>query len=108
LTAAPNALKLSHAPEDILADHPVQENPYTAADIIAILRKTAWLILRSHREQIAWSGRAAQLLGHYAEDRAALANLLRPVFHYDAAEILQSPDAKPPFAQRARATSSAI
>src|SRR5258708_31803350 len=81
-------------PEDHLADHPAQENPHTAADIIALLRENRWLISDPTPEQIAWSGRAAQLLGHYAEDRAALANLLRPVFNYDAAEILQSPDAQ--------------
>ena len=82
------------ASQDHLADHPTQANPYTAADIIAILRENRWLISDPTPEQIAWSDRAAQLLGHYAEDRAALANLLRPVFHYHAAEILQSPDAQ--------------
>ena len=81
-------------PEDHLADHPIQENRYTAADIISILRENRWLTSDLTPEQIAWSDRAAQLLGHYAEDRAALANLLRPVFHYDAKEILQSPDAQ--------------
>ncbi len=80
--------------EDHIADHPTQANPYIAADIIAILRENRWLISDPTPEQIAWSGRAAQLLGHYAEDRAALANLLRPVFYYDAAEILQSPEAQ--------------
>ena len=82
------------ASQDHLADHPTQANPYTAADIIAILRENRWLISDPTPEQIAWSDRAAQLLGHYAEDRAALANLLRPVFQYDAAGILQSPDAQ--------------
>jgi hypothetical protein len=81
-------------PEDHAADHPTHVNPYAATDVIAILQENRWLISDPTPEQIAWSGRAAHLLGHYAEDRAALANLLRPVFHYDAAEILQSPEAQ--------------
>src|SRR5882757_2043955 len=81
-------------PEDHAADHPTYVNPYAATDVIAILQENHWLTTDPTPEQIAWSGRAAHLLGHYAEDRAALANLLRPVFHYDAAEILQSPDAQ--------------
>src|SRR5258708_5582255 len=81
-------------PEDHAADHPTHVNPYAATDVIAILQENHWLTTDPTPEQIAWSGRAAHLLGHYAEDRAALANLLRPVFHYDAAEILQSSDAQ--------------
>ena len=79
--------------KDHITDHPTQPNPCTAADIIAILRENRWLISDPTPEQIAWSDRAAQLLGHHAKDRAALANLLRLVFHYDAAQILQSADA---------------
>src|ERR1700757_294301 len=80
--------------EDHITRHPTQPNPCTAADIIAILRENRWLVSDPTPEQIAWADRAAQLLGHHAEDRPALANLLRPVFHYDAARILQSPDAQ--------------
>ena len=79
---------------DYRAEHPPHPNPYTAADVLAILHESNWLTTDPTPEQTAWAGRAAQLLGHYAEDRAALANLLRPVFHYDAFEILQSPDAQ--------------
>ncbi len=39
-------------------------------------------------EQLAWCERAALLLGPQAADRAALADLLALVFHYDAREIL--------------------
>src|SRR6266404_2112292 len=81
-------------PEDHTADHPTHVNPYAATDIIAILLENRWLTGNPTPEQTAWAERAAHLLGHYAEDRAALANLLRPVFHYDAAEILQSPEAQ--------------
>lgn len=79
---------------DYRADHPPHPNPYSAADIITLLHENHWLTTTPTPEHLAWAERASQLLGHYAEDRAALANLLRPVFHYDAAEILQSPDAQ--------------
>jgi glutamyl/glutaminyl-tRNA synthetase len=80
------------SPEDHLTDHSAHVNPYTAADIIAILQENHWLTTDPTPEQSTWAERAAQLLGHYAEDRAGLTNLLRLVFYYDAAEILQSPD----------------
>ena len=38
---------------------------------------------------LAWFARAAELLGPHAADRAALADLLGLVFHYDAAAILR-------------------
>jgi hypothetical protein len=79
---------------DYRAEHPPHPNPYSATDIIALLHENHWLTATPTPEHLAWAERAAQLLGHYAEDRAALANLLRPVFHYDAAQILQSPDAQ--------------
>ncbi len=79
---------------DYLAEHPPHPNPYSATDIITLLRENRLLTTDPTPEQTAWAGRAAQLLGHYAENRAALANLLRPVFDYDAAKTLQSPDAQ--------------
>jgi alkylhydroperoxidase family enzyme len=79
---------------DYRAEHPPHPNPYSATDIIALLHENHWLTATPTPEHLAWAARAAQLLGHYAEDRAALANLLRPVFHYDAAQILQSSDAQ--------------
>src|SRR5208283_2684965 len=78
---------------DPIAEPLAHENPYTPADIISLLQQNHWLTTDPTPEQNAWADRAAQLLGHYAEDRPALTNLLRPIFHYDAAEILQSPDA---------------
>jgi hypothetical protein len=80
--------------DDRIAEHPTRANPYTAADVLAILQENHWLTTTPTPEHLAWAERAAQLLGHYAEDPAGLANLLRLVFHYDAAEILQSPDAQ--------------
>jgi hypothetical protein len=79
---------------DYRADHPPHPNPYSATDIITLLHENHWLTGDPTPEQTVWADRATQLLGHYAEDRAGLANLLRPVFHYDAARILQSPDAQ--------------
>lgn len=76
-----------------IAEHPTRVNPYTASDVLAILQENQWLTADPTPEQTAWAERAAQLLGHYAESPLGLANLLRLVFHYDAAEILQSPDA---------------
>jgi hypothetical protein len=79
---------------DYRGEHPPHPNPYSATDILTLLHENHWLAGSPTPEQTAWAERAAQLLGHYAEDRAALANLLRPVFHYEAAEILQSPEAQ--------------
>ncbi len=81
------------APDDHIAEHPTHVNPYTANDVIAILQENHWLASESTPEQATWAEHAAQLLGHYAQDRIGLANLLRLVFDYDAAEILRSPDA---------------
>src|SRR5208283_83454 len=80
---------------DPIAEPLAHENPYTPADIISLLQQNHWLTTDPTPEQNAWADRAAQLLGHYAEDRPALTNLLRPIFHYDAAEILQPPQPRP-------------
>ena len=79
--------------DDHIAEHPTYVNPYTAEDVVSILRENHWLAVDPSPEQTAWAERAAQLLGHYAEDRICFANLLRLVFQYDGAQILQSPDA---------------
>src|SRR5579863_8190891 len=79
---------------DYLAEHPPHPNPYSATDILTLLQEHHWLTTTPTAEHLAWADRAAKLLGQYAEDRAALGNLLRPVFDYDAGEILQSPEAQ--------------
>jgi hypothetical protein len=63
-------------------------NPFTAADVLAILRERAWLTADATEEVNAWCERAAALLGAHAADRAALMELLTLVFHYDAQQIL--------------------
>jgi len=70
-------------------------NPFTAADVVAILRERSWFSPRAEptRQMDAWCGHAATLLGGHAPDRTALGNLLALVFQYDAQEILNRVDA---------------
>ena len=78
---------------DHIAEHPTRFNPYAVADVLAILFENQWLSQEPTPEQSAWAERAAQLLGHYAENREGLGKLLCLVFHYDAAEILATSEA---------------
>ena len=66
----------------------VATNPFVAADVAAILRERGWLTVDPTPEIDAWCGHAAAILGSHAADRAALAELLALVFHYDAPQIL--------------------
>jgi hypothetical protein len=70
------------------ADAP-QVHPFAGSDVLEILREREWLAGEASAEQLAWCARAAFLLGAQVEDRAGLAELLRLVFHYDAAETLE-------------------
>ena len=71
------------------SDAPVAAvNPFTAADVVAILRERGWLVAEPSLEQHAWCERAASMLGGHATDRTALADLLGLVFQYDAREII--------------------
>lgn len=63
-------------------------NPFTGADVLAILRERGWLAAEASPEQHVWCERAASMLGGHAADRAALADLLGLVFQYDAREII--------------------
>jgi hypothetical protein len=67
-------------------------NPLTAADILSILRERGWLTVDPTPEIEAWCGHAAAILGGHVADRAALADLLSLVFHYDAGAILSGVD----------------
>jgi len=78
--------------DDHIFEHPTRVNPYTAADVLAILRERQWLSADPTPEQLAWCERAAALLGHHVNDLVGLADLLQLVFTYDARQILQSPD----------------
>lgn len=63
-------------------------NPWTAADVAAILRERVWLTTDPTPEIDAWCARAAAILGPHAADRAALEEMLGLIFHYDAQQIL--------------------
>jgi len=63
-------------------------NLFTASDVLGILRERGWLAGEPSPEQHGWCERAASMVGGHATDRAALADLLGLVFHYDAREII--------------------
>jgi hypothetical protein len=63
-------------------------NPYSGADVAAILGERRWLVAEPTPEQAAWCEHAAAILGGHATDRVALSDLLSLIFHYDAGEIL--------------------
>jgi glutamyl/glutaminyl-tRNA synthetase len=79
--------------EGHIVEQPARKNPYTADDVAAILQEQKWLVGEPSAEHRVFCERAASLLGHFAADRAGLAELLRLVFSYDAARILESSEA---------------
>ena len=79
-------------PDEHIVEHLTPLNPYTAGDVLAILRERQWLSADPTPGQLAWSERAAALLGRHANDLVGLAGLLHLVFTYHAAQILQSRD----------------
>jgi hypothetical protein len=80
-------------PDDHIREHPTHINPFTSADVFAVLQAQRWLTAEPTPEQVVWAERTAALLGHYVTDREGLTYLLQFVFNYDAAQILQSPEA---------------
>jgi hypothetical protein len=69
-------------------------NPFSEADVAALLRERGWISSSEiSAEQSSWCERAAFLLGPQAADRAALAELLRLVFEYDAARAMATTEA---------------
>jgi nondiscriminating glutamyl-tRNA synthetase len=73
---------------DSSAESPSAAHHFSSAEMLAILRERGWLVGEPSVEQVAWSERAAALLGPHAENRSALTELLGLVFHYDAHELL--------------------
>lgn len=59
-------------------------SPFTADDVLTILRERGWLSANPTPELTAWCERAAALLGGHAADRAGLVGLLELIFRYDA------------------------
>jgi nondiscriminating glutamyl-tRNA synthetase len=79
-------------PEEKPTECAAAVNPFTAEEVAGILRQHGWLTAEASAEQSGWCERAASLLGPHAADRAALAELLALVFHYDAYEIIARVD----------------
>jgi hypothetical protein len=68
-------------------------NPFTAADVAAILRERSWLRQdRSLQPALDWMTEAAALLGLQVRSHEALARLLELIFEYDARACLASRD----------------
>jgi glutamyl/glutaminyl-tRNA synthetase len=78
-----------------------QPNPFSATDVLAILRNRQWLTAEPTPEHLAWCERAASLLGPHVEDLAGLENLLQLVFDYSASAILQQPESHSVLARHA-------
>ena len=76
--------------QNSLESTPATPSVFSADDVTAILRENAWLADASTPAMQTWQASAAALLGPQALDRAALAGLLRLIFHYDAPSILRS------------------
>jgi glutamyl/glutaminyl-tRNA synthetase len=74
-------------------EHSAWENPYTSEHVLAILREQGWLLAEPSPEHRTFCERTAALLGPFAADQAGLTELLRLVFSYEAAKILQSSEA---------------
>ncbi len=74
--------------EEIENTPAVAVNPFTAQDVIGILRERGWLVGEPSPEQTAWCEHAAAMLGGHAADRSGLADLVSLVFQYNAREIL--------------------
>jgi hypothetical protein len=79
-------------PEEKPTEFAAAVNPFTAEDATGILRQHGWLTGEPSAEQLAWCERAANLLGPHTADRAAVAELLALVFHYNAHEIIARVD----------------
>jgi nondiscriminating glutamyl-tRNA synthetase len=73
--------------------HPSRENLFAAKDVLSILREREWLSTDPSPEQAAFCERAATLLGPHAADACGLGEFLQLIFHYDAAQILQTVEA---------------
>jgi hypothetical protein len=81
---------------------PRQESPnvpaaapstFTARDVAEILRAEGWLVGDAAPAQFVWCERAAALLGPHVTERRPLAELLHPVFCYNAQELLAKVEA---------------
>lgn len=67
---------------------------WSAAEVETILRERSWLGCDVTQEVRAWLDHAALLFSLYATDGAALTDLLRLIFRYDAPALLASPESQ--------------
>ena len=82
------------SPETPNLDSPASPtNAFTARDVAQILREQGWLVGDASPEQFAWSERAAALLGPQVTERRSLADLMHPIFYYNAQELLAKVEA---------------
>ncbi len=79
--------------DEHIAEHPTRENRYSPDEVLTILWEQAWLVADPSPEHRTFCEHAAALLGHFAVDRTGLIELLKLVFTYDAAQILQTSEA---------------
>lgn len=89
--ASPETNETQHAPP----------NPFSASDVVTVLRNRQWLTADPSPEQLAWCEHAALLLGPQVDDLASLENLLQLVFNYSATAILQQPESHAVLARHA-------
>jgi nondiscriminating glutamyl-tRNA synthetase len=62
--------------------------PFTAGEVVEILREHCWLTGQPSPEQLAWCEHSAAILTGHVAHRSELENLLKLVFRYDSREIL--------------------
>jgi hypothetical protein len=80
-------------PEETPNASAAASNSFTARQIVEILRREGWLVGDTLPAQFAWCERAAALLGPQVTERRSLNDLLHPVFHYNAQELLAKVEA---------------
>jgi glutamyl/glutaminyl-tRNA synthetase len=68
-------------------------NTSIARDVVEILRQQGWLLGDASPAQFAWCEHAAALLGPQVTEHRSLAELLQPVFYYNAQELLAKVEA---------------
>lgn len=73
--------------------HPSRENLFGTKDVVEILHEHGWLSGDASPEHLMFCERAAALLGPHATDAHGLEELLGLIFHYHAAQILQTVEA---------------
>lgn len=76
-------------------EEPRAQSRFTGDDVARILRDCGWMGASGDVAESArpWLDRAALLLGPRVDERDELVSLLELVFHYNAREILDSPEA---------------